>query len=322
MSGTALRRGDLVEVRSPAEILATLDADGVLDGLPFMPEMVDYCGRRYEVDSRAEKICDTITYPSSRRMADGVFLADLRCDGAGHGGCQAECRFYWKEAWLKRVDPSDPVSPPLTEMDLQSLRDRVQRNVQRMTAGAEPVERWRCQATEAIVATTPLRTFDPMQYVREVQNGDVGLGRFARVMARAVVYETRRKLGTLRPLPLVGTATTPLPRGDLNVQPGDWVRVKTPEQIAANVDASGRNRGLTFDREMLPFCGQTFQVRKRVTQIIEERTGEMIQMRNDCIMLEDVYCGAEFSYARWFCPRKIPPYWREAWLERVPGPQS
>ena len=34
-----LRPGDIVEVRPAAEILATLDADGTLDDMPFMPEM-------------------------------------------------------------------------------------------------------------------------------------------------------------------------------------------------------------------------------------------------------------------------------------------
>ena len=37
-------------------------------------------------------------------MRDTVFLENLRCDGASHGGCQAECRIYWKEAWLRRVE--------------------------------------------------------------------------------------------------------------------------------------------------------------------------------------------------------------------------
>ena len=39
------RSGQLVEVRSLSEILATLDAAGTLDGMPFMPEMVRYCGQ-------------------------------------------------------------------------------------------------------------------------------------------------------------------------------------------------------------------------------------------------------------------------------------
>ena len=45
-----LRVGDIVEVRSEAEILATLDENGRLESLPFMPEMLALCGRRFRVD--------------------------------------------------------------------------------------------------------------------------------------------------------------------------------------------------------------------------------------------------------------------------------
>ena len=37
--------GDWVEVRSKAEILSTLDENGRLEGLPFMPQMFQYCGQ-------------------------------------------------------------------------------------------------------------------------------------------------------------------------------------------------------------------------------------------------------------------------------------
>jgi hypothetical protein len=57
-----LYRGDLVEVRSPSEILATLDESGALATLPFMPEMFVYCGRRFTVDHRADEICDTVKH--------------------------------------------------------------------------------------------------------------------------------------------------------------------------------------------------------------------------------------------------------------------
>ena len=40
MSTVELRRGDLVEVKGPAEILATLDERGALEDLPFMSEIV------------------------------------------------------------------------------------------------------------------------------------------------------------------------------------------------------------------------------------------------------------------------------------------
>src|SRR4051794_36672766 len=100
----ALRSGDVVEVRPPAEILATLDADGAVDNMPFMPEMAKLVGKRFTVTRRVDKICDTVAQTGSRRMRDTVFLDDLRCDGSGHDGCQAGCKIYWKEAWLRRVD--------------------------------------------------------------------------------------------------------------------------------------------------------------------------------------------------------------------------
>src|SRR4051812_48854491 len=89
-----LRAGDFVEVRSASEIMATLDERGTLDGMPFMPEMLRYCGQRLRVYKRADKTCDTVGRTGSRHMPDTVHLEGLRCDGASHGGCQAQCLLY------------------------------------------------------------------------------------------------------------------------------------------------------------------------------------------------------------------------------------
>src|SRR5690242_10139147 len=91
-----LRPGDLVEVKSPAEIFATLDGDSI-DAMPFMAEMLAHAGKRYTVSRRVDKICDTVTATGSRRMTATVYLEDLRCDGSAHDGCQAGCLIYWKE---------------------------------------------------------------------------------------------------------------------------------------------------------------------------------------------------------------------------------
>src|SRR5262245_14478794 len=96
------KRGARVEVRSAAEILRTLDDDGTLDRLPFMAEMIKYCGGQFTVDARASKVCDTMNGNlTSRRISDTVLLSDLRCDGSGHDECQNDCLLYWKEAWLR-----------------------------------------------------------------------------------------------------------------------------------------------------------------------------------------------------------------------------
>src|SRR4030095_15791040 len=86
-----LRSGDWVEVGSAEEILATLDDQGRLDALPFMPEMLQYCGKRFRVFKSAHKTCDTIKTYHNRRMTKAVHLEGLRCDGEAHDGCQAGC---------------------------------------------------------------------------------------------------------------------------------------------------------------------------------------------------------------------------------------
>ncbi len=68
---------------------------------------------------------------------------------------------------------------------------------------------------------------------------------------------------------------------------------------------------------MAPFCGKVFRVRRSVTQIIDEPTGKMRVMKQPCIMLEGVVCKGEYAGCRLNCPREIPSYWRELWLERV-----
>ena len=111
-----LRVGELVEVRSEPEILATLDGRGELESLPFMPEMLPLCGRRFRVDKVAAKLCDTIGSTGMYRMRNAVHLVGVRCDGQAHGGCQAGCLIYWKEAWLKRVPAGEPGPAPAARL--------------------------------------------------------------------------------------------------------------------------------------------------------------------------------------------------------------
>src|SRR5262245_47281918 len=96
----ALRVGDWVEVRTKEEILASLDSNGRLGGLPFMPQMFTYCGQRFQIFKVAHKTCDTVTGPAGLSLTQCVHL-NLRCDGQAYGGCDAACLIFWKEAWLR-----------------------------------------------------------------------------------------------------------------------------------------------------------------------------------------------------------------------------
>jgi hypothetical protein len=92
------------------------------------------------------------------------------------------------------------------------------------------------------------------------------------------------------------------------------VRVKSREAIVATLDTRNRNRGMSFDAEMLKYCGRQGRVLRRVERIIEEQTGRMLELKNPCIILEDVICTSDYPPG---LPRGIYSYWRETWLERV-----
>ena len=93
--------------------------------------------------------------------------------------------------------------------------------------------------------------------------------------------------------------------------------MRSREAVAATLDETGSNRRLSFDREMAPYCGKTLRVKQRVERIIEDSNGKMLKLPNDCLILEDAVCSGEHTAGCWYCPRKIYPFWREAWLERV-----
>jgi hypothetical protein len=317
LAGKPLRPGDVVEVKSAAEILATLDGEGAIGGMPFMPEMVRHAGRRFTVKHRVDKICDTVAATGSRRMNDTVYLDDLRCDGSAHGGCQAGCRIYWKEAWLRRVEDGSPATETGDDEGISDLERLA-------LAGTHPAqprdddgrELWRCQATEALNATEHLKVSNLSQYWRELRNGNFRPLRFIALLARAFVMEVGSRTGLLKELPLHGPASRP-PAQPLHVKPGERVRVKAPADIAATLDERGFDRGLSFDREMLPYCGRTLRVKDRVERIIDDETGRMLKIPKDCLILEGSVCSGVRSTGRWFCPREIYPFWREAWVERV-----
>src|SRR5215510_14329984 len=147
-----LRAGDWVEVRSAAEILATLDDRQCLDGLPFMPEMLQYCGKRFRVYKSAHKTCDTVErWFVMRRMTGAVHLEGLRCDGGAHDGCQAGYLLFFKEAWLKPVE-SGTASVSASSAPSRVRLEALHRATRTEMNGTGVSEQYRCQATDLVRA--------------------------------------------------------------------------------------------------------------------------------------------------------------------------
>jgi hypothetical protein len=336
-----LRAGEWVEVRGKAEILSTLDRNGQLEGLPFMPEMLEFCGQRFRVFKRAHKTCDPPNGLAGRRMLRAVHLEGLRCDGAGHGGCQARCLIFWKEDWLKPVEGAGRRREAVPAKHRGCTEAEVRAGAidgEPSAAAGEPV--YVCQSTRIPQATLPLRWWDFSQYVEDYRSGNATLGQllaagfvfcYGQLVSAGLglgsglrwIYDAVQRLRGATLYPWREGQVPPgqkTPAAKLDLQPGELVRVRSYREILTTIDAAGHNRGMSFDAEMVPFCDRTYKVLDRVSTIINEKTGKMQRLKNDCIILDDVVCLACYAKYRRFCPRAIYPYWREVWLDRVKSP--
>ena len=291
--------GDLAEVRSASEILATLDADLRLDGLPFMPEMATLIGQTTKVVRRTDPIC--VEGHGLRQIDDAVFLDEQRCDGAGHDGCQRGCLMIWKEAWLRPVgEPKPQISeggekPALERLLMGSIKDG---------------ERYLCQSTLLTDATRPLAKSPFAVLANNVKRGELPLPRLAEIVARAVLKHALRLFGRDEIGKLTGKDGKTIEK--LELQPGETVRVRDKATIARTLDPQGYNRGMAYEAEMSSHAGKRYLVAGRVDRMIHEETGKMITPKST-VKLEGLNCQGKCALN---CGRANPLYWREAWLAR------
>lgn len=324
-----LRRGDAVTVRSLDEIFATLDADAKLDGMPFMPEMAPFCGMTFLVRRRAEKTC--VEGVGIRSLRNTVFLDGMRCNGSAHGGCQRGCMFFWKEGWLNPAgseplkkgriseveggndeskcccctanldspvskQPDYPVSSLSELLELPTVRD----------------DRFYCQSTELAQATSDYSLGKWHCYLHDLRVGEISLRRFGYVLWLALKNRIWRLLHGRGYYQLSGEQKKTI-AAELNLQPGEWVEVKSAAEIEATLDEKGRNRGLSFEPEMALHCGRRYRVAAPLQKIILEENGKMVQLDNT-VILEGLVCQGLCAKN---CPRANYFYWREIWLKRV-----
>ncbi len=298
--GHRFLRGQMVKVRSVSEIAATLDVDGKYDGVPFMPEMVKYCGSNARVFRRINKTC--VEGHGIRSMKGTVTLEELRCDGGSHDGCQRNCPFFWKEAWLQPVEDGTPTSESFVgaisvdKCKLDWLQTRVS-------------DRYYCQSTELYTATSNLSRWNIGQFLDEIRNGELLIADFMRIVYRTVLHKL---FGFEEVGSLVGTLKKGIPV-ELGLKHGEWVDVKQAEIIRSTLDVGRRNLGLEFVPAMSEYIGGRYQVSHPVQKIILEQTGAMVRLKNT-VALKGVTCQGLCVKN---CPRNSSLYWREAWLQRV-----
>ena len=100
----------------------------------------------------------------------------------------------------------------------------------------------------------------------------------------------------------------------LNLQPGEWVEVRSFDEISTTFDKDRKTKGLGFMFGMEEFCGKKFKVFKRVSIIRSESTGESRKLKKSVILLEGVICDGKLFEG---CDRSCFFFWREEWLKRI-----
>ena len=313
-AGSRLQSGDIVVVRPFSEILRTLDSNGTLDQLPFMPEMLEYCGKQFRVLNRVVQATidgafltgHTESYVREFKNNDVVILNNVRCSGASHDGCQRACALFWKDAWLEKIDGGSQ-NVALGESVVPDF-DQLHAILKTRTAPGK----YFCQSTEFLKATLHL---SGIQRIRKcVTAVSVGNVSSLRMMKRILVWMWSKGRTTLVGERTRGTQKS-TPTEVLNLEPGELVEVKSLPEIVMTLSRDGRNLGLHFSADQRPLCGRRYRVKCRADKFIAEGIGEMKQFSNT-VILEDVLCDSAF-FAFGGCYRSDLLYWREIWLKRV-----
>ncbi len=108
----------------------------------------------------------------------------------------------------------------------------------------------------------------------------------------------------------IGPADTTTRQDVLNLEPGEWVEVRSESDIRERLDAQGRTQGLLWMSNMSRFCGKRYRVYKRVERMMLESNGEIRKIKNT-VLLEGAICEDLYG-----CDRSCYHFWKEAWLKR------
>lgn len=101
---------------------------------------------------------------------------------------------------------------------------------------------------------------------------------------------------------------------DEPLQAGDFVRIRSKEEIQATLDHWNRSNGCDIMEEMWVYCNTMQKVYKRVERFLDERDYR-VKRCNGIVLLERIVCQGTIDYGP--CDRSCFFFWREEWLEKV-----
>lgn len=104
------------------------------------------------------------------------------------------------------------------------------------------------------------------------------------------------------------------PAPSIGLKAGDWVWVRSEEEIRATLNHWNELYGCAFIDEMVEYCGTKQRIFKLVERFVDERDYKPKKVRG-IVLLEGVFCNGTAFYGK--CDRSCLYFWREEWLEKI-----
>jgi hypothetical protein len=112
--------------------------------------------------------------------------------------------------------------------------------------------------------------------------------------------------------PKPGVAVTAIVSQPLEA--GDWVRVRSLDEIQATLNNWRQLKGCTLLPEMEAYCGTRQHVLKPVRRFVDERD-LLVKRTFGVVLLEGLLCQGVAAFGR--CDRSCHYFWRQEWLEKI-----
>lgn len=100
-----------MRIKLPQDIAKTLDKNSKNRGLWFDDDMLKFCGKRFKVRARVQKIVDVSSLGMIPMKTPCIMLEDVHYTGEFQGFGEQHDYLYWREAWLQRLGPDGQEVP-------------------------------------------------------------------------------------------------------------------------------------------------------------------------------------------------------------------
>jgi len=103
----------------------------------------------------------------------------------------------------------------------------------------------------------------------------------------------------------------------IHLKAGDWVRVRSLEEIQKTLNTFNELKGCAFLEDMKQYCDTQQRLLKVMERFLDERDYQ-VKKAKGIVLLDGVYCQGTPVFGR--CDRSCLSFWREEWLEKIPEP--